>query len=563
MTTQSPSYSTTLSVFLVCLTTVIMTTACASAPQSSTPFAPEQHSLLESEDDLSDRLRRSDPINPRDGAPYRTYELALDYGDIVRIVVESSELTPSITLFGPDGTLVGSTERTKAPTPATTQSGHGSHDPYGMGHGGGYGSFGAYGQHHYDPHGLQGTQSSHHYDGAEGRANLIRRATEAGNYVLVVSSRFSDEYGAYNLRTERIEQASTLTFPGDVTGYLFEGGRLHPTTGAPHNTYPLTLDDQTAIEFDITSRDFTPHLSIVDPTTETVLFTHVAGTGNDSKLLTELPAGHYELWTSSTQTNTDGRYTLRVNQGTIDRSEEFFLGDTFRSFLGWNRDPIASSTRSGESVTVDIDTTGILEVTMSSLDFDTYLILVDESGRIITEDRESGRYTAHRSHYDPYSYSHFGDARIYWPVEPGTYTLWATSFHENESGSYTLDSNLEELVRDDELSVDDSAMGALTQASEHHPMRYTHTEYFYLTVDETRDLRISVETTHFDPYIIVENDAGEVVAETEHNYYGAMSSPTITRQLPAGTYRIAVTNMGGLQFGTFTLDVRTAGPSGS
>ncbi len=544
---------------------VLATSACATTQGQSSPFSPAHSTPLDLNDEVTDRMGRSNPVNPRDGSPYRSYELNLDYGDVVRIVVESSEITPGITLYGPDGTLVGSTETTQSPRAGTTHSGYGGYDAYGglsgfgghgYGHGYGYDSFG------YDPYSSYGA-TTHHHDSAEGRANLIRQATEAGTYTIIVSSKFSDEFGTYNLRSEYIDRSATLNFPGNITGYLYDGGRLHPTTRAPRNTYPLHLEEDQAIEFDIKSSDFVPHLSVVDARTEEILLTHISGTGADSRLLTELPAGEYELWTSATQAGKDGRYSLSVSEGDIERTEEFFIGERFRSFLGWSRESIPSSMRSGESLTFQIEEPGLLDVAMSSMDFDTYLILTDSAGRVLTEDRESGRFMHSHSHhhYDPYSYQMYGNARIIWPVEPGEYTLWATSFQEHENGAYSLESSLEFLPTERDFTVGGSATGALTQASEHHPRRYTHTEYFTLTVEEAAEVRINVDGASFEPFIMIEDSSGTVVAETQYDYYGGITS-AVTHHLSPGTYRVAVTTMGGLQFGTFTVNAREAGPSG-
>ncbi len=551
-------------VFFVALLCSSVLAACvSSAPTDTSPFPISNLHPLEVNTAKADRLGNSDSVNPRDGAPYRTYELFLVEDDILRIVVESSDFSPGIALFGPDGSLIGSTESRTRSSQITTSH---SHDPYGYGsyggHGtlgglgayGGYGGFGGYGE--LDAFG-QPHAGTH--DSVSGRKSLIRRAAQPGRYLVVISSLEVGELGAFQLSTETVEPSAAFRFPGKVTDFLYEGGRIHPQTRALLNVHTLDLGEDTAVELKVNSSDFTPQLSIVERDTETVLAqTHPQIGARDSSILTELPAGNYEIWITAFHSGPDGRYTLDGQLGEIQRTESFVLGQTFRSFLGWNRTTIPSSMRKGEAMEFELDEPAIINALMHTTDFNSYLVLTDEDGRILREDQDSGwNYNAQHHWQNPPVY----DARIYWLLKPGKYTLWATSAMPQESGAYRVTTALHKAPDSDQVAVGESVEGALTQASEIYQPRYTPIEYITLTVEVAGEVRIDLAQHEFEAFLILEDEFGQTIVEMEYDYYAA-SRAQITQDLAPGTYRIGVTSVAPNEIGSFTLRVRTTGPSG-
>lgn len=542
-----PNHAQSLMTFLI-VALALLATACASTDrvEHQAPFPLGELHPLEINTSSADRLGVSDAVNPRDGGPYRTFVLPLDRNDVLRIVVETSDFTPSITLFAPDGTLVGSTERRGATN--TSASHH--YDPYAHHY---YDPSYHYG---YDPYGHG--HSTNQYDGLSGRRSLIRRAATPGNYFLVVSSMTSGEYGSFQISTETIDQATDFAFPANVVGFLYEGGRIHPTLGTLINAYPLELSEPQAVELSLTSRDFTPQISIVDAATEVVLTTAMPRHGaTGANILTELPAGSYEIWVSAFHSGPDGRYTLNAQPGHIDRSESFELGQAYRGFLSWNRTAIPSSMRRGEPLTFEIEERTILDALMNTTDFNSYLVLTDEQGRILHEDAYSGGIQNHHyNYYQPGVY----DARIYWLLEPGTYTLWATSEALEGSGAYRVTTSLHTAPEGETVSVGGNVRGAITQASPMSMTRYTPMEYFTLEIEETQEVRIDLADHDFDGFLVLEDEWGQHIAESEYIYYGTANTQ-ITRELEPGIYRIGVTNLSGQSFGIFNLRVRLVGPS--
>lgn len=468
---------------------------CATTGSDTTAsFLIHDLETLELDGSTSDLLGVSNAINPRDGSPYRAYALDLERDQVVRIAAESSDFLPSIALYAPDGTLVGASNQ----------------DSY-----------------------------------SGNRNSLIRRTSRSGRYLLVVSSFGSGQFGSYDLRAELIQTSGDFSFPGSVTGYLFDGGRSHPETGGAMNVYPLNLDDTTAVDISLTSGEFDGRITIVRRDDQQVL-ADTSDARGASSILTELPAGSYEIWTSARHAGPDGRYTLRIEEGDIQRSETFEIGQRYHGFLNFSRTSIPSNRRTGEAVPFTVDEPIVLDVVMRSDEFDAYLVLTTASGRAITEDDDSGGSL---------------DARITHPLEPGDYILWATSYRETDGGRYFMDSDIFELSEAGEIELDSDLDGTLTQSDDIYHQRGTYIRYYTLEIESEVEVQIDLTSDDFDAYLVLEDEHGQLLDQNDDAHFGTLDSQIIYRMAP-GTYRIGVTTFGSNSFGRFNLEVRPASPGG-
>ena len=494
-----PSHRKTDRMFtgLLLLICAMALSACATAQtESSSPFLIKDLQAIEVGASSTDTLSPHDAVNPRDGAPYRTYQVQLERDEILRISVESSDFSPGISLFAPDSTLVGATSRE------------------------GYG---------------------------DNRTSLIRRAPRSGTHIIIVSALSNRDFGSYKIHTEKVTETGSLSYPGEVQAHLFDNARTHPTTGAPMNTYALDFSDATALNIVMESPDFSGHLSVVDATTQQILTetSDMSGSAR-ARLLTELPSGSYEIWTTAHQRGPDGRYTLRLEEASINRTESFAVGHPFHGFLSWNRTSIPSTMRTGDAIAVEVEEASIFSVVMRSTDFDAYLVLTDESGSLITEDDDSG------GGYD---------ARITWQLEPGNYTVWATSYAEEESGTYSLESEFLEADDTDRVELDSTLESVLLQSAEVYGPRQTPIQYYTLEVEEAVEVKLDLRSTDFDAYLVLEDESGRLLDENDDAHFGTTDAQ-ITYSLRPGTYRIGVTSFEPDTVGSFTLEVRPAAPSG-
>lgn len=503
--------------------------ACATGPDAESPFVAQAHYSLDMDVPQSDGLLKTDPINPVDGTPYKVYEVSLERDDILRATVESSEFSPTLSLFGPDGSVLATSERpSTAPAPAAHIEEPAYFDVPGVP--------GAP-----DPGAHYGAGPAETYDSINGHADLIRSVTQTGDYVLVVSSRSADERGSYNIDVGVLDELAELSYPGSINAHLYAGASLHPDTGAPRVAHPIDVEEKTLVEVAYGPRRYAGYVSIVDADTGAILESKSGLTGDEFRILTELEPGSYEIWASATDSGASGAYSLRVGEADIEISDHLVIGDSFDSYLGIDRQAIPESGghRRGQPIEFDVDEEGLLQATMRSNDVDSYLILTDADGRLLNEDDDSG------GDYD---------AQIVHPVEPGRYTLWATSYGEETDGHFRIESQVRERPEHvDAVAVGSTIDGLLSADAARYGERNTRIEYFDLPVEEDTTIEIEVRSEQFDTYLVLEDDAGHKIAEND-DHEGTTSS-RIEHRVSAGTYRVGVTSYGPDDYGLFSLSV--------
>ncbi len=475
--------------------------ACATAPAATGPFLIKDAETLEAGERSSAMLSTRDSINPKDGSPYRVYEVELERDQILSIEVDSADFMPAVALYTGDGDLIGRS----------------AFNPYEM----------------------------------EQNSRLIRRVTSSGTHLIVVSSGSANERGSFDLRTELIDEELDAALPGSVQGYLYGGARrTHPDLLGPLAVIPLELTETAALSFSVRSRDFDAYVAVVDPETEEVLAEEYGYQHEPASFLTELGPGTYEVWVSARPESGDGRYRLTVEEAEIQRSEEFVFGQRFFGFLGSAQERIpGGSHRRGEPIEFTMDEDATLDVVMRSEHLDAYLVITDSDGRIVTEDDDSGGGL---------------DARITWPLEAGDYTLWATSYHGSETGPYFVEASLAEMIEGTgEIEMDSTITGSLSQADAQYPQRQgTFVRYYTLEVESEGSVQIDLKSEEFDAYLLLEDEEGRLIEENDDVHMGNTDS-RIIRTLAPGTYRIGVTTFSVGEVGSYTLEVRRAAPSGT
>lgn len=464
-------------------------TACATSGTDA-PFKITELARLNLEDETLDMLGESAPVNPRDGAPYRTFAIDLKQAQTVHFNVSAS-FSPSIALFSPDGTLLSL---------------------------------------------VNDTSSS-----GQNEIDLISPVPRDGRYLVVVSSSGRGEYGSFRLNAELFDRQNELTIPGNIRTSLINSGQTHPTTGAPMNNFFFKISTPSILEINLSSHHFDTFLSLVDAEDGKVLAENDdAADTLDSRIITSLEPGRYEIWASAWSTDARGQFSLSIQEADLHLSDSFTLGEPYLGLLGGDVQPIQSTGRNGVPLRFQLDEPVALIASMSSEAFDSYLYLMDSRGRIILEnDDASGIFTL--------------NSLIAANLEPGEYTLWASSYSPS-SGTFQLDTSLGEFTQSGPIELNSTIEGVLTPQAEHSSTRDTNILYYSFEVQEQTGVQIDLRSRDFDAYLLLEDGNGMLIEENDDNEHSLDSQ--ISRVLLPGAYRVGVTCYAGDCLGRFTLQLR-------
>jgi hypothetical protein len=265
----------------------------------------------------------------------------------------------------------------------------------------------------------------------------IRRAIEAGSYVLLVNGQAADS-GPYTITTTFTAEPGMLctAFPNigrrqTVNGILGGSWCLAPD-GTPYEAYALTTDGSGTLTVTIASQDFTPQV-LLRSSDGHVLNTSMSGT------LTALVTG-------------DSQYTLVVTSadktGAYQITTSFAAGvdETCRSQKTLTDATTDTGSISGTSCYVilegsgnllyynyyvlNLTSAGLADLTAVSPDFSATLNLLDASGNVLASDEGGGGYDS--------TYSVKSNLRVQLPA--GLYRLQLFSDLPS-GGNYSLQYN--------------------------------------------------------------------------------------------------------------------------
>lgn len=298
-----------------------------------------------------------------------------------------------------------------------------------------------------------GSELASNDDVAGSSDSRIRMELPAGDYEIQATGYFSDSSGRYTLRAEVYEPPTPESFDmgGEYTGHMDDNRMAIPGTDRSGNGYEFTLSDESVVDIEMTSYDLDAYIYVTNAEGMVVGEDDDSGQGLDSRLVMPLDAGTYTLWASTYGSFGGGEYRLLTdvmdpeafsgrfigdymeNRDSSVSSEpieieQLTLGETFEGEIGARRMPIPiDSWSEGLPHEFSIDEPVVLDLMMTSDVVDPYLYVTNSDGEIIGEDDDSAGSL---------------DARLLMPLEPGTYTVWASTFYSQDDGPYRLETEV-------------------------------------------------------------------------------------------------------------------------
>lgn len=245
-----------------------------------------------------------------------------------------------------------------------------------------------------------------------------------GTYTIVASTIYEGSTGSYELTVTEPPPCSpgdVLELDVEVFGTLSDGDCSLPGWGTA-DTYTLELTEETAIEILLKSLDFPPIIVMRDAQGVEVAWGYDQGSGS-ALLQATLSAGTYEVMpTTYLGSGARGDYQLTASEATCSGADTIAFGETVAGALTG-----AECRRSGGQYydvwTLELVDEVEVQIDMTSAAFDTYLILLDDTGTQIEVNDDGGSGT---------------NSMIRRTLAAGAYELRASSFSPYATGSYQL-----------------------------------------------------------------------------------------------------------------------------
>ncbi|MDJ0908267.1 MAG: tetratricopeptide repeat protein [Woeseiaceae bacterium] len=404
-------------------------------------------------------------------------------------------------------------------------------------------------------------------DGPGLDASLTVTLPRSGSYTLIVNTYSGGEYGNYEIVMLR-EQPEGQDF-GEAQVFTGELTRRSEVLddGKRYDVHYINADAGERLEVIAASDAFDTLLFVFRGDDLIAQDDDSADNRNSRVVMTAPVSGEYVLAVTSYEADSLGQYWLAVRRGIGGAAAAPAAGDP----------EVAYGTLGASSARLDTDNTPYAahdlaadvgetyEITMESSDFDTFLILFDPAGNNILRDDDSAGGT---------------NSRITFTAQTaGTYTIYANSYREDASGSYTLTvrrgtgsgggaigggtpggGGVDESFGAS-LDINDVVMGELTRANE----RIDDGPYFAMhtvSADAGETLTFSLSSAEFDTTIYITNSDGDLLGSDDDSgggVNGTDSQVTVTTAT-SGDLIVFASGYDASDLGTYTLTVERGQP---
>lgn len=324
--------------------------------------------------------------------------------------------------------------------------------------------------------------------------------------------------------TERTVQLGEL-----VGGTLEESDGIEPHNGRRADRFLFQATAGQRIEVIARSEDFDTYLAVED-TSGLVLAEDDDGGGDLNSRVTWTVSldGQYGALVSSYDEGL-GEYEVMVrilNVQPIAYSPLRF-GRSVRGALT-DSDGVRSDDRYVDGFDFEGESGARIELSLTSDEFDPYLILLAPTGEVLAENDDSS------------SDDDDSQVAVRLPSD-GVYRVLVTSYITGE-GAYRI--NLERRVptpiRNQPIDFGDAVDGEFTEADGTWSVRGTYADGYVFDGEAGQTIEVTMSSSELDSYLVVLGPEGDIIGENDD--YGSRLDSRLTVRLPsAGSYRAIAT----------------------
>jgi hypothetical protein len=361
---------------------------------------------------------------------------------------------------------------------------------------------------------------------------LIRQPLTPGDYSVLVYNEDSFE-GDYTLQYTFVGEPAqpctvqTLDTSQSTSGAL-TGGASCRAQELLSDIYRLTLPVSSSVDIALASGDFTTFLELRDAKDNLLGMGDQTSEGRSAHFQADLPAGTYFLAAASV--DLPGNYSLNAHTTPkvippCSASQNLAINTGFVATLGQGQctglagEPV-------DSYKFTLAAEGTVGLVMTSADIDSFLTLLDPTGKVLRSDDNS------------YSQK---DALIVQELKAGTYKVEARS--RGGAGRYRVDLLWTANVKPPYCSASALKIGVAKSAS----LTYTGCQYYdntfadmyqFTVTDPSRPVSVALNSAQFDSFLILTDSRGNVITTDDNS--GGGSDALLSALLDTGTYFVVV-----------------------
>ena len=401
----------------------------------------------------------------------------------------------------------------------------------------------------------------------------ITRTLGAGTYTVEATTYDEEETGSFTLTlsgpggtTPTTEDClQTVSVGGSVSSQWVSGCESEAQSGSYARFYTFTLDQRGEATITLESDDADTYLYLRSGNSTSGSYIDrnddYEGSTSKSQIQETLDAGTYTVEATTYDEEETGSFTLTLSGpgGTTPTTEDCLqtvsVGGSVTGQWVSRCESEAQSGSYARFYTFTLDQRGEATITLESDDADTYLYL--RSGN-----STSGSYIDRNDDYEGST----SKSQIQETLDAGTYTVEATTYDEEETGSFTLTLSgpggttptTEDCLQT--VSVGGSVSSQWVSGCESEAQSGSYARFYTFTLDQRGEATITLESDDADTYLYLRsgNSTSGSYIDRNDDYEGSTSKSQIQETLDAGTYTVEATTYDEEETGSFTLTISPA-----
>ena len=364
-----------------------------------------------------------------------------------------------------------------------------------------------------------------------------------GEVTITATSEGQSGSAAITIRVDACNEAVPIALGQTLVG------RLSPTDCELNDQsladrYALSLNAATQLQIDLFSLDFDSFLIVTTPAGQVVAFNDDGAGALNARLDTTLAAGNYILWANSFDPEETGSYTLSVGSTAVTQcatAGPIAIGQSVVNGLATTDCLLGDGTYADGWQFTLANPTGVI-ADLRSTDFDAFVLITDAQGNRLGYNDDGGAGT---------------NSLLELTLDPGTYHVWANSFYSGQSGAYTLELGSNACETAFTIVVGESKNGELlTEDCALDDGSFS--DRWSLTLSTPATVRIDLASDAFDPYLLVTNAGGDVIASDDDG--GDDDNARVEVTLPAGTFIVWANTFAAGQTGPYAISANATAP---